>query len=368
VAALFLAVIVAIPHVAIAWVGLETRGALVHVFPARHQGAAPSSTTSTSVTTSTTFPIELSPIVSTPGQYGDDDLDIAKGDPWRPFGEERLNILLLGGDAGPGRIGLRTDTMMVASIHPITGDAALIGIPRNFGGVTLSDGTPIPVTQLGHVYGWGARHPDTFGGPDPGANAVRDAIQNITGLEIDYFVLIDLTGFADVVDAFGGVSLNVVVPVDGPLYDVETGGYEMVRIPAGHQRLDGGHALAYARSRYGSSDYVRMGRQRCILDSMAAQADLLSLFPKIDALTEVIEANLATDLPVDLIPELIRLTPRISAGSIRMMGFDASWGSGSTIDGKAIPDLGRIREAVRLTIDDPSSALAAGVTTANTGC
>jgi hypothetical protein len=51
-----------------------------------------------------------------------------------------------------------------------------------------------------------------------------------------------------------------------------------------------------------------------------------------------------------------------------MVGFDASWGSGSTIDGKAIPDLRRIRQAVRLTIDDPNSSLAAGATTADTGC
>jgi len=370
--AIFLSTIVSIPHVAIGWLGLETRDALIRLFPepAIAQAAPVPTTTSTTstTTTTTTVPPELGPIVAAPGQYQDDVIKATPSGPWRPFGVERLNILLLGGDAGPGRAGLRTDTMMVASIDPISGDAALIGIPRNYGDVTLTDGTAVPVTQLGHVYGWGAKNADRFAGPDPGAAAVRDAIQHITGLAIDYFVLVDLTGFADVVDAFGGVTLNVPAPVDGPLYDVSTGGYVMVNIPAGQQRLDGGHALAYARARYGSSDYARMGRQRCILATMAAQADLLTLFGRIGELLEAVESNLTTDLPGDVIPDLIRLTPRVSAANTRMIGFDATWGAGTSIYGKTIPDVERIREAVRLTIEDPSAAETVGTTTAETGC
>ena len=369
-AALVLAGIVAIPHVAIGWVGMETRDSLMKVFPTSTPiAAAPTTTTSPSTTsTTTTLDIDLSPIVTAPGQFAEDVIEVADAAPWQPFGEERLNILLLGGDAGPGRSGLRTDTMIVASIDPLTGDAALFGLPRNFGGVAFTDGTPVPVSILNAVYGYGRRIPEAFGGIDPGASAVRDVIQNITGLQIDYFMLVDLTGFADLVDAFGGVSVNVAEPVDGPLYDKATGGYEMVHIEAGRQKLDGGHALAYARARYGSTDYVRMGRQRCILASMAAEADLLTLMGRISDLLTVVETNLVTDLPVGLVPELIRLTPRISAGEIRLVGFDPTWRAGRTATGYAIPDVERIREAVRQTIEDPSAAAALGVTTAGEGC
>lgn len=372
VAAIFLATIVSIPHIAIGWVGLETRDSLLRLFPSGDVALAaeppPATTTSSTTTTSTTVPVELSPIVTVPGQYVDDQIDASTTVGWEPFGRDRLNILLLGGDAGPGRRGLRTDTMIVASIDPISGDAALIGIPRNYGGVTLSDGSPVPVSQIGHVYGWGSRRPDQFGGPDPGAAATKDAISNVTGLQIDHFVLVDLTGFADVVDAFGGVALNVDIPVDGPLYDVDTGGYEMVHIPAGSQHLDGAHALAYARARYGSSDYVRMGRQRCILASMAAQADLLDLFGRLGGLLDAVEANLVTDIPMKTIPDLIRLTPRVSAAGIRVIGFDAKWGIGRTATGHVIPDIERIREAVRATIENPESAGDFGAATAETGC
>ncbi|HEX6300772.1 MAG TPA: LCP family protein [Acidimicrobiia bacterium] len=365
---------VAIPHAAIAWVGLETRDSMMKVFPTAAPVAAPPSASTVPPTTTTTMPnttstrLELTPVVTAPGEYGIDDINLKKVPLWRPFGEERLNILLLGGDAGPRRSGLRTDTMIVVSIDPVSGDAALIGIPRNFGGVTLKDGTEVPVEILNAVYGWGQNHPERFDGPDPGASAAVEVLENITGLEFDYYMLVDLTGFAELVDAFGGVHLVVPRAVDGPLYDPATGGYEMVRIEAGEQFLDGAHALAYARVRHDSTDYVRMGRQRCLLAAMTRDADPLGLLSRLGDLLDVIETHVTTDFPVDLIPELVRLSPRISSGDIRVIGFDHKWKVGRTADGAAIPDIERIREAVRRTVENRDDAAELGVTTAEEAC
>jgi anionic cell wall polymer biosynthesis LytR-Cps2A-Psr (LCP) family protein len=142
----------------------------------------------------------------------------------------------------------------------------------------------------------------------------------------------------------------------------------MVNIPIGIQHLDGAHALAYSRARYGSSDYSRMGRQRCVLATMASQADLLTLFARIGDLLGSIEANVDTDLPAESIPDLIRLTPRINAATIRMIGFDPTWGTGATSAGRPVPDVGRIREAVRRVIEEPASVSELGATTAEGGC
>jgi LCP family protein required for cell wall assembly len=258
--------------------------------------------------------------------------------------------------------------MIVVSVDPVSGDTALVGIPRNFGGITLKDGTEVPVEILNAVYGWGGRHPERFPGPDPGALATRDAVENITGLEIDYHMLVDLTGFAEVVDALGGVQINVPKAVDGPLYDTVTGSYEMVRIEAGEQHLDGGHALAYARVRHDSTDYVRMGRQRCLLAAMAHDIDPLGLLPRLGDLLDVLETHVTTDLPMDLIPELVRLAPRVSSDQIRVIGFDHTWRAGRTADGAAIPDIVRIREAVQKTLEDGDAAAELGVTTAKAAC
>lgn len=376
-AGVFLAVFVGVPHVAVAWVGLETRDSLMKVFPENPPVAAADTTTTTvppDPTTTTTVPAtttSLEPITVAavaPGEYGSDEIDLSDVPLWRPFGEDRLNLLLLGGDAGPRRSGLRTDTMMVASIDPVSGDTALIGIPRNFGGITLKDGAEVPVRILNAVYGWGHRNPEGFDGPDPGASATREVIENITGLEIDYFMLADLTGFADLVDAFGGVHINVPSAVDGPLYDPVVGDYEMVRIPAGDQTLDGGHALAYARARYGTSDYARMGRQRCILASMARDADVLGLVSRLSALLEVIESHMTTDLPMEQVSDLIRIAPRVDSNRIRVIGFDATWRTGRTREGYAVPDIGRIRATVKETIENPAAAEDLGASTADAAC
>jgi LCP family protein required for cell wall assembly len=363
-ATLVLAAVVAGPHVAIAWVGLEARDSLVKIFP-----ETPSPVTAPApATTTTTRPIDLSPIVAAPGQYDDDAIEVARSEPWRPFGENRLNILLLGGDAGPGRGGLRTDTMIVVSADPVSGDVALFGLPRNFGGITLTDGSAVPVRRLNHVYWWGHRQPERFDGVDPGATAVADAVANITGLEIDHFALVDLTGFADLIDVLGGVTVDVARTVNGPLYDEVTGGYEMIVIEPGPQTLDGARALAYARARYGSSDYARMGRQRCILAAVAAQADPLAILANLKPLLEVVEENVTTDIPVETLPDLVRLMLLIDPVEMRLIGFDSSWSAGFTEDKHPIPDITRIREAVRATIEDRGEGDDFGVATAGEAC
>jgi LCP family protein required for cell wall assembly len=188
--------------------------------------------------------------------------------PWP--GVDRLNILLLGGDAGPGRSGLRTDTMMVVSIQPSTGRTAIFGIPRNLVGVPLPDG---PAQQfydgswpslLNALYGYGQANPGLFpGGKDPGATALKETIGGLLGIQIDYYALVDLPSFVNIIDALGGVTIDVPREIDDitspPTQDEPWQEYDIL---PGRQHLDGRAALTYVRSRTGSSDFDRMQRQR----------------------------------------------------------------------------------------------------------
>lgn len=384
-AGLVLGALVLVPHAALNWMGLEARRTLTGVFAGSDAGevtrrgpppmttvlALPSSTTTTEETTttaSTTTTTSQTTTTSEDRQETDVTIPPTTTTSTVPFDGRRINMLLLGGDAGPGRGGLRTDTMMVASLDPVSGDAAIFGIPRNFGGFTFSDGSGYPGNLLNSVYGWGRRHPDAFGGIDPGASATIDVIEHITGLDIEYYLLVDLTGFADVVDAFGGVRITVPKPVYGPFYNPATGGYEMIRIPAGEQTLSGGEALAYSRARYGSSDYARMGRQRCVLSAMAAQSDPLSLLMGLDEILEVIDTHITTNLPIDAIPDLIRLLSDVDSEEIRVVGFDSRSSVGRTAAGALIPDVEEIRRVISLTLSDPSSVSDVGVVRAGEAC
>src|SRR6185295_15439312 len=105
----------------------------------------------------------------------------------------RLTVLLLGGDAGPGRSGLRTDTMVVATIDTETGRTAMLSLPRNLADVPLPpaaadlepDGRFPDI--LNALYGWAGAHADRFPGRDPGATALKQVAANMTGLRIDYY-------------------------------------------------------------------------------------------------------------------------------------------------------------------------------------
>lgn len=358
-----LAMLVLVPHVAVGWVVMDTRDTLLDVFtdsgatgtvmvpptgtPPPLVDPAPASTSTTmgtsTTTTTTTLPIPgtpatlpLTPSLTPP----------TAPTPTLPFSEDRLNLLILGGDAGPGRPGLRTDTTMIASFEPTTGDAALVGLPRNYTHLSLTDGTDLGELIFNEVYAWGLDHQESFEGPDAGAAAVADVAEYLTDLEIDHFMLVDMTGFASVVDAFGGVTLTVPRAIYGPLYDVEDGSYEMITIPTGNQTLTGAEALAYTRARQNSSDYSRMTRQRCVLAAMVAAADPLTLLTSLPQLLDTVETHVTTDLPLEFLPGLIRLLPEVTAGDIRVIGFDHAWRIGRSDAGHVIPDVERIRAAV----------------------
>ena len=103
-------------------------------------------------------------------------------------------------------------------------------------------------------------------------------------------------------------------------------------------------------------------------DSPRDRADPLQLLRSLPDLLSVIEANMSTDLPVELLPELIRLAPRVDPGSVSVIGFDSKWGAGRTQDCAVIPDVERIRAAVVSMIEDPGSAETFGAATPEAAC
>ncbi|WP_309232854.1 LCP family protein [Blastococcus sp. TML/C7B] len=142
-----------------------------------------------------------------------------------PFGDkERINVLLLGGDGGEGRDGVRTDTVIVASIDTDDGETTLFSLPRNLEDLPFPESSPLAdlypdgfdagsesESLLNAVYRNGpAMHPDVLGPTDnPGADWLKLGVGEALGLDIDYYVLINLDGFSRLVDALGGITVDV---------------------------------------------------------------------------------------------------------------------------------------------------------------
>ncbi|HWH06278.1 MAG TPA: LCP family protein [Gaiellaceae bacterium] len=260
-------------------------------------------------------------------------------------------ILLLGTDEGPGNWGARTDTIIVAALEHGTGRAAAFGIPRNLVQVPLGpQGKPFrePLNAL-----YAAR-----GGGTAGASAVKQAVSRLLGVRVDYAALVNLLGFAELVDALGGVEIlvkerlvdEVTRPAWGepkPKIDVR---------PGELRRLYGREALAYVRSRKDSSDYTRMARQRCFLSALASQVDPVRVLRSFNALARTVEENVTTDVPLSRVPSLVRLATGVDPKQTLTVTFGPQYFFGRRkADRHPVPHLGRMQRLVRQAILTPDA-------------
>jgi LCP family protein required for cell wall assembly len=280
-----------------------------------------------------------------------------------PFGDqERVNVLLLGGDGGEGRDGVRTDTVIVASIATETGQTTLFSLPRNLQDLPFPEDSPLAEiypdgfesgneseSLLNAVYRNGpADHPDVLGPTaDPGADFLKLGVGEALGLSIDYFVLVNLDGFSRLVDALGGVTVNVnyYVPING---DPGTGELPDDYIePGPAQHMDGARALDFSRGRFGLSDYDRMARQRCTIDAIIEAADPVTLLQRYQDLAATTQDIISTDIPRAALDDFVDLGLLVKNTPVRSVVFDTH-----LID-PAYPDYDRMRQIVREAIARP---------------
>jgi LCP family protein required for cell wall assembly len=242
-----------------------------------------------------------------------------------PAIDGRYNFLLLGGDAGPDRLGLRPDSISVVSIDAVTGAASIIGIPRNLERAPFVAGSPMlgdypngydcgDNCLVSYLYTYGQEHPDLYPGAEaagstPGTEAMRDAVEGITGLTLQYYVLIDMQGFGDLIDALGGVTIDV--PSRLPLGI--NGGEVIGHIEAGKQRMSGTTALWYARTRYEMSDYDRMVRQRQVQEAILAQFEPANVLARFQGVAAAGAQVVKTDIPQSMLAYFVDLSAKTRA-------------------------------------------------------
>ena len=245
-----------------------------------------------------------------------------------PFADQdRVNLLLLGGDGESDRKGIRTDSLILASIDTRTGRTALISLPRNLQNVPLRPGTPLATAYpAGFADFWFGIYTAVEDNPalmpqvrpeNAAAAAITDTAAYLTGVDIDYYALINMAGFTEIVNALGGITMNVrsgdgqPIPIGGshgPDGAVTAVPHEDIAL--GRQKLDGYHALWYARSRFASGDEERQARQRCLLTAIARQADPGSLLTSVQDFVNAAEQVLRTNIPAEVLPDfadLVRL-------------------------------------------------------------
>ncbi|NJK80773.1 MAG: LCP family protein, partial [Chloroflexaceae bacterium] len=226
------------------------------------------------------------------------------------------NILIVGVDERPDHPeeGVRSDTLMLVRLDAATGRAALLSIPRD----TQVDVVDIGTTKINVAYGQGYALAEQYFGPGttPQQGGMALATQTTEhflglssrGMRIDYTMQINFDGFVSVIDALGGITIDVPVHIIDDAYPTEDFGYMRVEFFPGPQQMDGQTALIYARTRHADSDFGRAERQQQVVRAIAAELQSRGWAGRLAAMPALLESVAAeegqptpfmTTLPID---------------------------------------------------------------------
>lgn len=316
------------------------------------------------------------------GDGGTDPTTAPTADPWA--NTDRLNILILGGDSGTKSnrstaVGARTDTVMVASIDPHSGATTLITLPRNAEQMPFPSDSPLHKYYPNGFYKPGAvdaeraeyllnamyrnvpaHVPNNVLGKtkDFGASVMMQSVGAALGLDIKYYVFVNMDGFKDFVNAIGGLRINVnyAVPIggknrNGNIPEQKPEGWIE---PGADQLLMGGRALWFARGRYHLTDYSRMERQRCVIYAVTQQTTPTVVLTNYESIAQTGAKNITTNIPRTLLPAMAELGLKVKDSKTRSLVFDPATGFLSYK-----PDWNWVRSKVKKAIKETAATASA---------
>ena len=211
---------------------------------------------------------------------------------------DRINALVLATDKG----GLLTDTVMLASVNTKSKEINLLSIPRD---------TLVPyrgrTVMMNSVYGRGKegeRH-----------KAVIDVVHEITGLPINYYAVVHPDGFKNVIDALGGVWVDV--PQDMEYHDPTPGQELHISLKKGRQKLNGDKAEQFTRFRgYPTADLGRVEAQQTLIRELFKQKVNAGLIIKAPALYKAITKNVETNFSASSVPSMVKIITSFDKDSV----------------------------------------------------
>jgi LCP family protein required for cell wall assembly len=230
--------------------------------------------------------------------------------------DARITVLLTGIDHNPERTHSLTDTLLVLSFDPETGEAAMVSFPRDIAQFPLYSGG-LYLDKINSLMTYAGKHPEDF--PDGPLPTLAHELSYLLGIPIHYYAAIDLDGFEHLIDVAGGVDVTVERRIADSSYDWLDGSPTGFYLSAGEHHLNGRIALAFVRSRkgVGDNDFVRAARQQQLL--LALRAKLLdpSMLPKLPELLDAASKTIRTNFPPDRINEMLALMERFDASRVQ---------------------------------------------------
>ena len=273
-------------------------------------------------------------------------------------GTDRITILLLGIDQRPDERGkpTRSDTIMLLTVNPANNTSGLLSIPRDLW-------VPIPGHEsnkinTAHFFG-------ELNEPGKGPETVRKTIEHNFGVKVNYFARVDFEGFERLIDAIGGITVDVRRPIKDDEYPDDQYGIIRIFLPAGVQQMDGPTALQFARSRHSESDFGRIRRQQEVMIAARNRALQVNVIPKIPQLIGIFSEAVVTDIPAHQMIAMTSLAGRIEPNRIVRRAIDHTMVMDVNRDGSVlVPDREKIRKVIMEVFDDSPANTPTAVATA----
>lgn len=233
----------------------------------------------------------------------------------------RTNILILGngGENHPG--GNLTDTIIIASIDLKNNKLALISIPRDLY-------VTIPGYGKGKINSAFSSGENDKNNSATGIDIAKATIKENFGLDIHYYAKANFIALTKLIDAVGGITVNVTKAINDPYYpDEKMIGYSPFKISAGVQKLDGKTALKYARSRETTNDFDRSRRQQEIILALKEKmlsAEIVTNPIKINEILSILGSHLKTDIGMPELKYFSSVAKEFTSDKITTKVFDTS--------------------------------------------
>ena len=239
---------------------------------------------------------------------GMDSGDPGTSDVWN--GKTSLTILVVGLDRRPDGGDQNADVIMIAQLDLINKTVRAVSLPRDL----LVQIPNIGYDKINSAYNYGIKaNPND---PVAGIAMVRDTVEYNFGIPIDEYVLIDFNGFKDVIDATGGIDINVPYDITDDEYPTEDYNIESVHFAAGPMHMDGETALKYVRTRHADSDDQRRERQLQVLQALFDQGKSAGSINKIDNMILALGGSAQTSFTLEQQLTLARLALQLDSSEI----------------------------------------------------
>lgn len=269
---------------------------------------------------------------------------------------DRVTFLLLGLDMREDErnVPTRSDTMIILTVDPVHKRAGMLSIPRDLWVPILGHGEN--KINTAHFFGEMDR-------PGDGPLLARKTVEYNFGVRINYYARVDFHGFERLVDAVGGVTLDVERPIKDDEYPSEDYGIRRVFIPTGLQHLDGTQALRYARSRHGDNDFARSHRQQAVLLAARNQVLQPSILPRVPQMIGILRSAVQTDVPITDVLPLFNMARGIKSKDIVSRSIDSTMTIDVNGDGTVlVPDRKKIAKVIEEIFGDPPPTESAATT------